>query len=323
MSLMVGLYDLPEAASVDTAYRLLPKQSDAAYYHERTDRNIGWITPEEQISLSKSVVGIAGCGGMGGLIASTFVRLGIGQVRIADCEVFDVSNINRQFGAMRTTVGLSKAFETARLIRTISNDNTLVVYPQGITEETVDSFLAGCDVVCDEIEVFALDARILLHQRARARGISLFNCNTVGLSTNLFLYTPESMTMEEATGISYDEAKEMCAQARNGDRAQARHIGEAMVRAVLPKVPVYSRHPGADREAFFGRLYAGKAPILATNPSLASGFLADRVLLYLLRNSGVRRTVVQTPEMPGYLRLDAWHMQMETVSTGEWLDEPR
>jgi molybdopterin/thiamine biosynthesis adenylyltransferase len=311
--------DLPHAPLRSTVYRLTPKDADEGYYRERTDRHLGWITSAEQEIIRNSKVGIAGCGGMGGLDVPILTRLGVGEVRIADSENFEVSNINRQFGASRTSVGMSKAFETARLTRAISDDLTLVVYPQGITEETVDHFLDGCDLVCDEIELLALDARILLHARARARGISLFNCNTVGFSTTIFLYTPKSMTIEAALGITYDEARTLVARSRSGEEAATARILAAMMKCTVPRLPEYSP---AERQANRAALYARiekerKAPIIATNPPMASGFLADRILLYLLKNSGVERAIAEVPPMPGYLHFDAATMESRIV-TREW-----
>ena len=172
----------------DVAYRLLPNDPDDAYYEERTDRNIGWITKEEQAMLGRAVVGVAACGGMGAQLAEKFLRLGIGEIRIADSECFDISNINRQFAATKNTVGKSKAFETARLLRTITDDTTIVVYPQGISRSTARSFVEGCDVVCDEIEFWCACARIALHQHARICGVPVFVANTVGFGSHVFLY---------------------------------------------------------------------------------------------------------------------------------------
>ena len=138
---------LPHKIEKNTVYRLTPVDQNAGYYSERIDRNIGWITQDEQETVRNSVVGIAGCGGMGGLVASILLRLGVGEIRIADCEEFDISNINRQFGAKRSTVGTSKALATARDLRAITDDSTIVVYPQGISEETAEDFLRGCDIV--------------------------------------------------------------------------------------------------------------------------------------------------------------------------------
>lgn len=316
---VVSCTHLPTNPDTDTVYELIPIHPDPAFYRERTDRNRGWITTAEQDLLQHAVVGIAGCGGMGGMLAAQFTRLGIGTVRIADCETFDVSNINRQFGATRATVGVSKAVVTAQQTRAVTDDATLTVYPQGITEQTVDAFVAGCAVILDEIELLALDARLLLHARARALGVPILNCNTVGFSTNLFLYTPTGMSLEEVIGIDYDTAVHLCAAARAGDQAAHERIATACIHGLIPTIPEYE--PGAamgSRSRFWQRvLTEKKAPIIATNPVFAAGFLANRTLLHLLECSDVRRDIVALPAMPGYLHIDAATMTAR-VHTGTW-----
>src|SRR5260221_227148 len=164
---VVDCFTLSGELPKDMVYRLLPQNPDQVYYAERTDRNIGWITPDEQEMVHGSVIGVAGCGGMGGQLAEKLLRLGVGEIHITDSEDFDISNINRQFAAGRSTVGKSKAFETANMMRTITDDSTIVVDPRGIQEETVYGFVRGCDVICDEIEFWCVGARILLHRVAR------------------------------------------------------------------------------------------------------------------------------------------------------------
>lgn len=292
-----------------------PSARGDAYYRERVDRNIGWILPHEQEILRRSIVGIAGNGGMGGLLCATLLRAGIGELRIADREVFDLSNLNRQFAARRATVGKSKALETAKELRRITDDARIVIYPEGISEETVDDFVSGCDLVLDEIEFFAVGARILLHQRARNAGVPIFNCNTVGFGTRLFFFTPESTTMEELLGFSYEEAKTQEDAVRAGDSTARNMLIERVNAGLLPELPEYK---GGDRTLFIKRLIVeGKASIFATNPPLATGFLADRTALYLLRASGVKRTIAHLPEMPGYLYFDAAFMNCKIVR-GRW-----
>lgn len=316
-------HDLPENPDVHTIYRLLPKNEDASYYHERTDRNIGWITREEQELVRRSTIGIAGCGGMGGQLAEKFLRLGIGEIRIADNEVFDTSNINRQFAATRSTIGKSKAFETARLLRAVSDDFTLVVYPEGIHPQSVDQFLAGCDVVCDEIEFWAAGSRILLHERARMHGISAFCCDTVGFGTRLFFFTPRSATMEECLDFTYEEARTLqeSMRSKRASRREVLRVMQNVWRGLLTEYPEYCpedpvfKNIAASEKRLFDE---GKGPILATNPPMAAGLLADRVLLYLLRNSGVKRTIAEVPEMPGYLYFDAARMEAKIVRERWW-----
>jgi len=310
--------DLPEHPNCNIVYRLIPKDSDEAYYKERTDRNIGWITADEQKMLRHSVIGIAGCGGMGGLLASLFVRLGVGEVRIADCELFDISNINRQYAATRGTVDRSKAFETARMIRATSDDGVLVVYPQGISKETTQSFLSGCDIVCDEIEFWAIGARILLHQHAKDLGVPLINCSTVGFGTRLFLFDHLGMDMETMLGFSLERAQELQRriQTRTATKAEILWVMDAVLRALIPEPPEYGLSGGSYRNIDEGmkRLREEcRAPIISTNPPMASGFAADHTLFTLLQKNDAIRNIVRPPKTPGYLYFDAGFMQARRV----------
>ena len=62
-------------------------------------RNVGWVTEQEQARLKQCSVAIGGLGGVGGAHAITLARLGVGNFRLADFDVFDWPNMNRQAGA--------------------------------------------------------------------------------------------------------------------------------------------------------------------------------------------------------------------------------
>jgi molybdopterin/thiamine biosynthesis adenylyltransferase len=299
--------------------RFPPNNPDLAYYAERIDRNIGWITEEEQEMLRRSVIGIAGCGGMGGRLAEIFLRLGVGEIRIADGEVFDVSNINRQFAASRGSVGRNKALETAERLREITDDTTVVVYPGGITRESAPEFVEACDVICDEVEFWCVAARILLHATARSSRVPVFVANTIGFGSHIYLFTEQSCTMEKCLGIAYEEAAVLEQKIREGN-ASEREIARTMfavTRGLFPEWLEYSADSSPIQNKTFTRdrlIREGRGAIIATNPPFATGFLADRVLLYLLKNSHIARDVVELPLAPGYLYLDAAKMLARVVT---------
>lgn len=309
----------PEHWDMDTVYVLVPQMVSHDFYYQRTKRNLGWITEEEQEIIKNSVVSIAGCGGMGGAVALGLLRMGVGEIRIADPEVFEVSNLNRQAGCTMATLGLNKALSTAREARCIAPDTKIVVYPMGIQDEIVDEFVAGSDVLCDLIEFFIVWYRSLVHERARKHGVSIFNCNTVGHSTNLFLYTPESITMEEVLGLSKATIHELREAAEKGVLAKEERsrIAQSMMRAVIPEgIPEYADSTGSYRTcaAVTSRLHEeGVASIITPGPMVAAGFLTTHILLQLLKRSQVKRNVVMVPPMPGYMRFDAAHMTTSVI----------
>jgi hypothetical protein len=301
---------LPQNPHEGTVYRLVPQNAHSIFYDERTDRNIGWITEEEQKLLRTKVVGIAGCGGMGGLVASILLRLGVGEIRIADNETFDVSNINRQFAAQRHTLGKSKAFETAKMLREVASDTIIEIYPMGITEDSVEEFTKGCDIICDEIEFWAIGSRILLHMTARVNNVTLLNSPTIGHRVNIFKFTRESMHIEEVLGIQYEEAVLL----QMSIQGNISPVDNAIEKVMDAMIRIYST-VGAITKRLKEKT---QASIIASNPPMASGFLANHVTFELLSSSRLKRKVVHVPPMPGYIFFDAGLLICGKVETKWW-----
>lgn len=61
-------------------------------YEQLTERN----SPKLKGKLEKAVVGIAGCGGLGGNVAIALARIGIDKLILVDFDVVDPTNLNRQ-----------------------------------------------------------------------------------------------------------------------------------------------------------------------------------------------------------------------------------
>src|SRR5438309_6294452 len=89
-------------------------------YEEAFSRNLGWLTEYEQQALRHKRIAIAGMGGVGGFHLLTLVRFGIGAFNIADGDVFELVNFNRQAGANLDTVGHAKVAVMADSARQIN-----------------------------------------------------------------------------------------------------------------------------------------------------------------------------------------------------------
>ena len=138
-------------------------------YDEAFARNRGLIAPQEQQRLRSSCVAVVGMGGVGGVDLVTLARLGVGRFRIADPDVFDVSNTNRQYGAMHSTLGHSKAEVMASIVRDINPDAQVRTFTQPIAEDNAAEFLEGADVLVDAIDAFEINVRRLLFRRAAGK----------------------------------------------------------------------------------------------------------------------------------------------------------
>jgi molybdopterin/thiamine biosynthesis adenylyltransferase len=321
---VVEVLDLPGDADAksDCIYRLLPRDRGPQFYAERTDRNIGWITEEEQALLRRSTVAVAGCGGMGGVAAELLLRAGIGEIRITDPELFDASNIHRQIAAGVDTVGTSKVLATARRLRSITDDTTLVVHSRGVVPSTFAHFVGGADLVFDEVEAWAIAARIGLHREARQQGVHVLNGNSIGAGTRLFLFTPESDTIEECLRVTYEEAEAFDRRSKAGSvtAAEKKRMAKAVILGLLPELPEYFPQDSSEstgRNLYHRLVEEGKAMIFASNPYGAASFLVNHALLHLLRHSGLDRDVVRPIPMPGYLYRDDFLGVLKVVR-GRW-----
>jgi hypothetical protein len=88
-------------------------------YGEMVGRNLGFVSAEEQERLRRGTVFVCGVGGMGGACLMSLVRAGVGRVVIADLDVFELSNLNRQLFADLDAVGVGKVEATIGRLRRI------------------------------------------------------------------------------------------------------------------------------------------------------------------------------------------------------------
>ena len=122
---------------------------------KRYQRNIPAITEAEQQLLRRKTAAVIGCGGLGGYLAEFLCRLGIGSIRVADGDVFEETNLNRQLLAEPALLERNKAECAAARLQRINPDVCVTAYPQFLTEENAPEILRGCDVAMDGLDSVA------------------------------------------------------------------------------------------------------------------------------------------------------------------------
>jgi molybdopterin/thiamine biosynthesis adenylyltransferase/nitroreductase len=172
--------------------------SDPAFsFAAAFDRNIGWLTEWEQSALRGKRVAIAGMGGVGGFHLATLARLGIGAFSIADLDVFEVVNFNRQIGATMPAVGRPKVQVMAEMARNINPGVRIESFDRGIDETNMNAFLEGADLFIDGFDFFVLGIRRKVFARCRELGIPALTAAPVGMGTGLLAFLPGGMSFEE------------------------------------------------------------------------------------------------------------------------------
>jgi len=167
------------------------------YYNLATKRNLGIVSPEEQQKLRDSRVAIVGMGGGGGIYLTTLTRMGIGHFNVADFDEFSVVNINRQAGAMQSTIGRPKTEVMAEIAADIHPGVEIKRFNHGINEKNIEEFLQDVDIVLDAVDVFAQPARLVLYRTARKLGIPVLFAAPLGFSGTLGVFMPDGMTFED------------------------------------------------------------------------------------------------------------------------------
>ena len=280
---------------------------DDTFYWDRVDRNLGWLgdTPEEQRArqekLRDSVIGVVGTGGIGGAVALRLVRMGVRNLKLADFDVFELSNVQRQVGADVKNIGRNKAEVVAEMAYDLTRDVNIDIYTEGITPATAEDFMDGCDYVMDQMEFFQIKNRYALHRAFRKsdRCKFMLKIPTVGHTVIVYKYTKESMTIEEVYDIPEDAELTPDVIRKLVERAIA----------VMPSYPAREMidHWFVDMQ---------RMPIFGACPPMAEGILTERLALEILEIPGLQPLPVQ----PGYAIFDALNWTAEIVP-GKWWAE--
>ena len=173
-------------------------------YSKAFQRNIGWVTSEEQQTLRKKRVAVGGLGGCGGGYVTTLARLGIGAFNLADFDAFELANFNRQAGARMSTVGEPKLDVVRAMALDINPELDIKSFPTGVERDRIDQFLEGVDIYIDAIDAFSIDIRRNIYARCRALGIPACFAVPLGMGAAFLIFMPEGMSLEE--WFRFDEA---------------------------------------------------------------------------------------------------------------------
>jgi hypothetical protein len=141
-------------------------------YQTFTTRNLGFVSSAEQARLQAGAVFVAGVGGMGGACLASLARAGVGRIGLADIDVFEVSNLNRQVFATLDTVGEPKAVASAAAVQRINPEIELEVFGPDWAAR-LDEIASRYPVIvngCDDVA-----ATVQLYRVARARGATVID----------------------------------------------------------------------------------------------------------------------------------------------------
>jgi molybdopterin/thiamine biosynthesis adenylyltransferase len=258
-------------------------------------RNLGFLSPEEQQKLEQSKVAIAGAGGDGGALAIAMARMGVGEIRLADPDIFEDENLNRQAVSTIETIGRNKAEAVGEYISKINPLAKLVVLKEGINQSNVKEFVDGADLVIDEIDYSQHAAGVMLAREARAANIPDLMALNIGFGATVTTYHPKGHTLEKTLGLSETAPIEQIARQ------------EVPLSKWLPYIPSYG-----DLEVF--KVVAeGKlpAPSIAPGVAIAAAVGSSQAFLNLVKEVDNHRP--KPVYAPNVMVMDAMTGESKTV----------
>ena len=133
-------------------------------------------SPELNLALSKAVIGVAGLGGLGSNIAISLARVGVKKLVLADFDVVEPSNLNRQQYFVRH-IGLKKTQALKELINDVNPFVEVETHDIFLDEKNVASVFGECEILCEAFDNVAGKAMIL-----NEAGASLKDKKIIGAS---------------------------------------------------------------------------------------------------------------------------------------------
>lgn len=142
----------------------------------RTERLIGEDALQK---LQNSNIIIFGLGGVGSYTAEALARSGIGKMTVVDKDTVDITNINRQLYALRSTVGKPKAeVAKARILDINPECEITAIQKMYLPENSEDFVLSQYDYIVDAID--NVTAKIDLAVKAEQLGIPIISSMGTG-----------------------------------------------------------------------------------------------------------------------------------------------
>ncbi len=162
---------------------------------ERYIRNLGALSEEECALLRGKTVLVAGCGGLGGYLIEMLLRIGVGEIRAADGDRFEASNLNRQLLSLPEFLGRPKAEVAAERAAAVNPDVRFMAVPEFVTEANVRQLIRGCDAVLDALD--NISSRHILSKACAEAKVPMIHGAICGWSAQAAIVMPGDNLMEQ------------------------------------------------------------------------------------------------------------------------------
>jgi len=140
----------------------------ASHEMKRYSRQLPILGIEGQKKLKNTRVLVAGVGGLGSVEAIYLAAVGVRKLVLADNDVVELSNLNRQILHWTDDIGKAKPVSAAEKLKKLNPNVEIEVVTEGITRDNVEELLKRVDIVIDGLDNW--ETRFLIDEAAYRLG---------------------------------------------------------------------------------------------------------------------------------------------------------
>ena len=174
---------------------------------ERLKRNLGTLSLEELVTIEQTKIGIAGCG-LGSESARQLVRFGFDIAALADPDVVEIHNLNRQ-SYHHSHIGTPKVEALLDKLSHINPELSPKLFRNGITHDVIEEFVTMSDIVVDAIDPSEIHLSLALTREAHRQHKPVVTSIDYGFGARLFIFPADGINVMDFMGLDHhvtDEA---------------------------------------------------------------------------------------------------------------------
>jgi len=150
----------PETVLADYDICCLIRRGESPTQEEMASLLAARHTPGVQETVSKAKVGIMGLGGLGSIVAGALARIGVGHLILADFDVVEPSNLNRQQYFI-SQIGLPKTEALKENLLKMNPFIEIETVTERLTEKSIPEIFRDVDVLAECFDDAAMKAAAL------------------------------------------------------------------------------------------------------------------------------------------------------------------
>jgi adenylyltransferase/sulfurtransferase len=131
---------------------------------------------------------VVGAGGIGNPVITQLAAMGVGNLRVVDRDVIEVTNLHRQHLYTDEDIGKVKVEAAAERLRKINPGVQIEPVPTSVTKYTAESIVKGFDIVIDALD--SVDARYALNDACIKHNIPLIYAGAIGVTGSVSTILP-------------------------------------------------------------------------------------------------------------------------------------